>query len=146
MWARGAWCVWFAVLCWASTAQAQPAAAPATTPTAPTGLIDITLQSRVWLEPTGDLTIEQVVQREAEFAPLTSHQAFQLRGAALWMRFELPELDPSQRWYLMLDGGAFTDRAYFHQQDAANSWRVQVAGFERWGPGGVRQPLIVAGL
>jgi diguanylate cyclase (GGDEF)-like protein len=128
MWARGAWCVWFAVLCWAGTAQAQPAAAPAATPAAPAGLIDITLQSRVWLEPTGDLTIEQVVQREAEFAPLTSHQAFQLRGAALWMRFELPELDPSQRWYLMLDGGAFTDRAYFHQQDAANSWRVQVSG------------------
>src|SRR5690606_29570530 len=47
---------------------------------------------------------------------------------ALWMRFELPELDPAQRWYLMLDGGAFTDRANFHQANPTQGWREQAAG------------------
>ncbi len=117
------WTGWLlACLCWAGQVQAQPATQT------PDSLRDITLDSRVWLDPTGTRTIEQVAGQAADFEPLASTRAFQLRGAALWMRFELPELDPSRRWYLMLDGGAFTDRASFHQADAAQGWREQVAG------------------
>lgn len=112
---------WLAVLllvgiCWASMAQASAS------------LRDLTLQSSILLDPAGQQTIEQVVEQEAAFEALASPRAFQLKGAALWMRFEVPELDPTQRWYLMLDGGAFTDRAHFYQADPAKGWREQVAG------------------
>ena len=109
-------------LCWTSQAKAQP-----DTQASP-GLRDITLQSRILLDPTGEQSIEDVVANEAALEPLTSSRAFQLHGAALWMRFELPELDPAQRWYLMLDGGAFTDRAHFHQAGPTPGWKEQVAG------------------
>lgn len=120
-----AWCV--ATLMWAGAAQAQTD----TTSTSPGGQIDITLQGRIWLDPTAQADIDAVVAREADFTALDRHQAFQLRGAALWMRFDLPALDPGRRWFLMLDGGAFTDRADFLQRGAGGEWKRQVAGDHR---------------
>jgi diguanylate cyclase (GGDEF)-like protein len=112
--------------CWTTSAMAQPSTEPATLETG--NLRDITQQARFLLDPSSEQSIEQVTAQEADFEPLAGARAFQLKGAALWMRFELPELDPAQRWYLMMDGGAFTDRAHFHQADPAGGWKTQMAG------------------
>jgi GGDEF domain-containing protein len=127
---RTLWIRWLLLLsivglCWAGLAQAQAPVDPASAAKAPT---DITLASQIWLDTTGELPLEAVLAREAEFEPMDSHGAIQLNGAALWMRFDLPALDPSRRWYLMLEGAAFIDRATLHQPGAAPALQQQVAG------------------
>ncbi|MFN3494475.1 MAG: 7TM diverse intracellular signaling domain-containing protein [Hydrogenophaga sp.] len=125
LWVRCVVACWAVTLLWTGAALAQT---PPDTAAANTSQIDITLQSRFWLDPTAEADIDAVVARDADFTALDQHQAFQLRGAALWMRFDLPALDPGKRWYLMLDGGAFTDSADFLQRGADQSWKRQVAG------------------
>jgi diguanylate cyclase (GGDEF)-like protein len=98
---------------------------------AATGGQDVTLQSRYWLDPTGQADIGTVAQLpDAQLQPMAQQRSFKLGGGALWMRLELPTLGPAQRWFLMLDSSAFTDHASLYQPGAngASGWRSQHAG------------------
>jgi diguanylate cyclase (GGDEF)-like protein len=89
---------------------------------------DITLQAQYWIDTTGQATIEQVAGGAARLQPMVERKALPLSGGALWLRFDLTRLDNSRRWYLLLNGGAFLDRASVFTQGADGAWRAQHAG------------------
>ncbi len=93
------------------------------------GEIDVTLQARHWVDPSGSLTIDDVARRPAgDFEAMEGYQNFQLAGAALWLRLELPPRDTARRWYLMLSAGAFTNRATLYTANPSGAWTAQHAG------------------
>jgi len=90
---------------------------------------DITLQSRYWIDESGRMTIQEVAAGTgAQLQPMNRHRAFPLGSAALWMRLDLPALDTSHRWYLLLSGAAFINRASLFWQQADGGWLEQRAG------------------
>ena len=90
---------------------------------------DITLRSHYWIDESGQMTIRDVAQgAEAKLQPMDRHRAFPLGAAVLWMRLELPPLDPSTRWYILLSGAAFIDRASLYTVGADGAWHEQRAG------------------
>ncbi|NML42777.1 diguanylate cyclase [Ramlibacter sp. G-1-2-2] len=88
---------------------------------------EITLQGRYWIDPTGTATIADVAGGAAQLQPFERHRAFMLGQAALWMRFDLPALDAGHRWYVLLPGSPFIDRASLFTS-ADGQWREQHAG------------------
>ncbi len=91
--------------------------------------VDVTLQTQFWVDPTGNASVEEVVARPAsDFQAMERYRPFDLAGAALWVRLELPALDAGRRWYLVLSAAAFTDRATFHALGPDGQWAVQQAG------------------
>lgn len=99
---------------------AAQAAAPAT---------DITLQARFWIDDSGQASLDDAMRQPADdFQPMGHYRTFDLSGAALWLRLDLPVLDASRRWYLALSAAAFTDRATLHAPGAQGQWTVQQAG------------------
>jgi len=109
--------------CWACAAMlwAQPALAEP-----PEG--DITLQARYWIDPTGQADIRQAAADPARLQPFDRYQSIPLGTGALWMRFDLPTLDARQRWYLLLTGAAFLNRATLYTPAPDGSWSEQRAG------------------
>ena len=90
---------------------------------------DITLQSQVFLDVTGQLTVDQINQRPAsDLLSLDRYQSFALGEGALWLRLSLPPMPPTQDWYVLMDASAFIDRATLHQGDGLGGWIVQQAG------------------
>jgi two-component system, sensor histidine kinase LadS len=89
---------------------------------------DITPQAQYWIDASGKATIEQVAAGAAQLQPMVKQQAFALNGGALWLRFDLSAIDPSRRWYLLLNGGAFLDRASVFSQGPDGAWRPQHSG------------------
>ncbi|MBA2962987.1 MULTISPECIES: sensor domain-containing diguanylate cyclase [Ramlibacter] len=89
---------------------------------------DITVQGRYAFDPGGQASVEAVAGGALPLQRLDRHRAFALGTGALWMRFELPVLDPAQRWYLLLSGSPFIDRASLFTADAGGRWREQRAG------------------
>ncbi|MDP2406980.1 MAG: 7TM diverse intracellular signaling domain-containing protein [Hydrogenophaga sp.] len=90
---------------------------------------DVTLRAHYWVDPTGEAGIDTVAQAPAaQFQPMAGHRTFKLGDAALWMRLDLPAMDPAQRWFLMLDSSAFTDHASFFQPRPGGGWQEQRAG------------------
>lgn len=106
-----------ALLAWLAAAAAAPAWAQEG---------DITLQGEYWIDASGRGSIEDA--SAAQLQPLERHRPFALGGAALWMRFRLPALDPAQRWHLLLSGAPFINRASLFTQDNDGRWREQRAG------------------
>lgn len=101
---------------------------PSLTHAAP-GASGLALQSHYWVDTTGGASIDAVSQPQGpSFQPMVTQRTFSLGQGALWLRLELPQLDTAQRWFLMLDGSAFTDHASFFQQDPAGGWQAQHAG------------------
>jgi diguanylate cyclase (GGDEF)-like protein len=93
------------------------------------GAQGVTAQSRYWIDTTGQASVDDVARLPVDqFLPMAQQRSFTLGDGALWLRLELPALDPAQRWLLMLDGSAFTDQASLFQPDAAAGWRAQHAG------------------
>lgn len=88
---------------------------------------EITLQGSYWIDPTGNATIDDVTRGAARLQPFEKHRAFALGPAALWLRFDLPALDASHRWYLLVSGSPFIDRASLFAR-VGNNWREQRAG------------------
>ncbi len=85
---------------------------------------DITLQSRYWIDESGVMSIQEVTNIEAaKLQPMDRHRAFPLGAAALWMRLDLPALDASRRWYLLLSGAPFIDRASLFSQGPNGLWQ-----------------------
>lgn len=110
-------CLWLA--CWPGPSLAASPSAEA----------DVTLQAQQWVDPSGDLGIDAVVERAGgRFEPLDTLRSFDLGQGALWLRLDLPALDPAQRWYLMLSAAAFTDAATLYTPAAHGQWTQQSAG------------------
>ena len=93
------------------------------------GEIDITLQARHWIDPSGSLDIDEVARRPVEdFAAMERYRSFRLDGGVLWLRLELPERDAARRWYLTLSAAAFTNRATLYTAGPSGAWTSQQAG------------------
>ncbi|QHE77602.1 sensor domain-containing diguanylate cyclase [Hydrogenophaga sp. PBL-H3] len=107
--------LWIAL--WPDLARASP------------GETDVTLQARHWTDPTGGLGIDEVVRRPTgDFEAMERYRSFQLDGAALWLRLDLPQRDAGRRWYLMLSAAAFTNRATLYTASPSGVWTAQQAG------------------
>lgn len=90
---------------------------------------DITLQSRYWVDESGRATIAEVADgKGTALQPMDRYRAFSLGTSALWMRFDLPAVESPQRWYLLLSGGAFVNRASLFWKGADGHWQEQQAG------------------
>jgi diguanylate cyclase (GGDEF)-like protein len=89
---------------------------------------EITLQGQYWIDESGRMSIQEVAGGGAKLQPMDRYRAFQLGNAALWMRFDLPALEPSRRWYLLLSGAAFINRASLYAQRPDGAWQEQRAG------------------
>lgn len=90
---------------------------------------DVTLQSRYWIDEAGQMSIQEVAgSGAAKLQPMDRHRAFPLGASALWMRFDLPALNASHRWYLLLSGAAFINRASLFSQGPDGGWQEQRAG------------------
>lgn len=88
---------------------------------------DITLRSQYWLDAGARATIQDV-ERTAQLQPMERHQSFALDGAVLWMRLDLPALDPGHQWYLTIPSAAYVNRASLFTRDAQGHWQEQKAG------------------
>ncbi|MGE0497456.1 MAG: 7TM diverse intracellular signaling domain-containing protein [Ramlibacter sp.] len=89
----------------------------------------ITTQTSFWIDRAGRATLDEVRQLPADtLQPLGQSRSFELDRGALWLRFDTPALDASRRWYLMLEGAAFTDSATFYQRAPGGEWTRQDAG------------------
>jgi len=92
---------------------------------------DLTLQSRYWIDPTGEAAINTVAQLpDAQLQPMDHHQSFQLGRGTLWMRLDLPAMGASGHRFLVLDSSAFTDHASLFQPgtEGTGTWLGQHAG------------------
>ncbi|MDE2606617.1 MAG: diguanylate cyclase [Burkholderiales bacterium] len=89
---------------------------------------DITLQGRYWIDPSGQATIAQVAGGTAKLESTPSRHDFHLGDSALWVHLDLPRLDPSHDWFLMLTGAAFVDHASLFVRGADGLWQEQKAG------------------
>jgi len=90
---------------------------------------DITLQSRYWIDESGQMSVQEVAgSGVAKLRAMDRHRAFPLGASALWMRLDLPALDASRRWYLLLSGAPFINHASLFSQGADGIWQEQRAG------------------
>lgn len=91
---------------------------------------NLPLQARYWIDPSAQATIAQVSGEDIgrQFRLLEGQRTFQLEGGALWLQLELPVMTGGQRWYVMLTGAAFLNRASLFSAAPDGSWREQHAG------------------
>ena len=90
---------------------------------------DLTLSSRYWIDASGAQRVDEVAAQPPDtLAAMDQFRSFKLGDAALWMRLDLPPLDPSQRWYLLLSAAAFTNEVDLYQREADGGWARQRAG------------------
>ncbi|MGE0332927.1 MAG: 7TM diverse intracellular signaling domain-containing protein [Ramlibacter sp.] len=90
---------------------------------------DVTASARYWVDNAGNAAVNDVARLPpASFKPMAGAAPFDVGRGALWLRYELPGLDASRRWYLMVEGPAFLNQATLYQRDAAGAWRAQQAG------------------
>lgn len=98
---------------------------------------NIISQTRYWIDPDGQASIEQVqgLAQDA-FQSMEKSRSFELTNGALWLRYDLPALEATRRWYMLLEGPSYTNRATLYQQDAQGHLQVQQAGdhlpMSRW--------------
>jgi two-component system, sensor histidine kinase LadS len=115
------WLMALTACLWAGLAQAETEGGQ--------GDADITLQSRYWIDTSGQASIDEVAAQPADaFQSMEAIRSFRLNGGALWMRLDLPRLDPARRWYLAMDESAFTDLATLYQAGPEAGWQVQQSG------------------
>lgn len=113
---------WLRLLALAALAAAGPGAWAAT------GELDVTLDSHYWIDASGKASIEDVAAGTAALRPMERHQAFPLGQAALWMRLDLPSVDPARRWFIAVSGAAYINRVSLYAQDGSGRWSEQHAG------------------
>ena len=89
----------------------------------------MTAQTRYWEDTSGRASLDDVRSLpSAQLLEMGRARSFKLRDGALWIRLDLPALDPSLRWYLAMAESAFTHRVDFFQSDAEGVWQQQQAG------------------
>jgi diguanylate cyclase (GGDEF)-like protein len=87
-------------------------------------------QSLYWVDPTGQLTVQEVEARQDElpFAVRTAeHRLLLPDGAALWVRFDAQARDNHSRWELELARSG-TDRISLYHRLSNGEWKAQHAG------------------
>lgn len=90
---------------------------------------DITSQVRHWIDPQGRADIQEVAELPGERWETSGRaRTFAVPEGALWLAHDLPPLDPSRRWYVVLSGAAFINQVACFQRDAGGLWRMQHAG------------------
>jgi two-component system, sensor histidine kinase LadS len=90
---------------------------------------ELTLTSRYWIDTAGDQTVDEVAsQPTGTLVAMDQFRSFQLGSSALWMRLDLPPLDTSQRWYLLLSAAAFTNQVSLYSKGPDGTWTEQRAG------------------
>ena len=94
------------------------------------GSHDLGPASEYWVDFTGSADIQAVSKlRPEELLPLDSTRRFQLGDqGALWVRLTLPDRDPAERWFIVLDGSTVIEQASAYQPDGKGAWRIQQAG------------------
>lgn len=89
----------------------------------------ITPDTRYWIDPQGQATIDEVLRLPPDaLQAMERPRTFEINRGALWLRYEVPALDTARRWYLVLEGGAFTNRATLYTPGTGGTWQVQTAG------------------
>lgn len=89
----------------------------------------VTTDTRYWVDAQGQATLEDVTRLPIEAVQaLERPRSFEIGLGALWLRYEVPALDPARPWYLVLEGGAFTNRATLYTPRPDGQWTAQVAG------------------
>lgn len=118
------------LMLWGFLAQSLPASALAQDTKALASGSEVTLQAQFWVDPTGASRIDQITLTAPDsFQRMAQYRSFALsKGAALWMRIELPAMDSQERWFLKLSSGTFIDQVSAFQQSAAGVWTQQKAG------------------
>ena len=90
---------------------------------------DVTASARYWVDTGGGAGIDAVASLPPDaFQPMAGAAPFHVGRGALWLRYEPPALDAARRWYLMVEGPAFMNRATMHQRDGTGAWHTQQAG------------------
>ncbi len=90
---------------------------------------NVTSQMRYWIDTKGQANLKDVLALVPQTLDvLEKPRAFELPTGALWLRYELPVLDPQHQWYLLMDGPSYTNRTFFYQQDISGQWQIQRAG------------------
>ena len=97
-------------------------AAFASNATAVPGEGDISLQGQYWIDESAKAGIQDVAERGAATLKPMERRPFQLGTGAMWLRFDIPSLDPAHRWYMLLSGAAFYNRASLFTQGADGQW------------------------
>lgn len=86
-------------------------------------------QTHYWIDTEGQATISQIQKLAPNaFQLMGKPRSFELIKGALWLRYDLPALEASRRWYLLLEGPSYTNRATLYQQDPQGQWQMQQAG------------------
>lgn len=93
-----------------------------------TGEGDITRDSRYAIEPGGRLSVQEVAGGALRLQPFDQHRSMSLGPSVLWMRLDLPALNPAHRWYVVLTGSAYINRASLFTLGPDGTWQEQVAG------------------
>ena len=89
----------------------------------------VTTLSSYWVDPVGTASLADVQQLPGgTFQKLDRPHAFELDHGALWLQLEIPALNPAKRWYLVVEGAAFTDLATLYLQTPGGKWARQDAG------------------
>lgn len=89
----------------------------------------VTTLTSFWVDPLGSASLDDVRQLPGDrFQKLEERQAFELNGGALWLQLETPKLSPTKRWFLVLEGAAFTDLATLYVLAPHGQWTRQDAG------------------
>lgn len=89
----------------------------------------IIAQTHYWIDVDGQTTFAQVqALPRNSFQLMGTPRSFELIKGALWLRYDLPVLEVNRRWYLLLEGPSYTNRATLYQQDVQGQWHMQEAG------------------
>lgn len=103
---------------------------------APPQTIDLAGRASVWLDASAAATVAMArdAGQRGEMRPYRDGESHVLGHGALWLRLDLPALDPRQRWFLQVEFNAL-DHVEFHPSADAGAV-VQEAGdrlpLSRW--------------
>jgi len=92
--------------------------------------VSLDQRSTYWVDPTGQLTVQEVDARQQSlpFVPRANDLRLRLpEGSALWVRFDVDMRDSSAHWELELARSG-TDAVSLYHRQADGSWKAQHAG------------------
>jgi hypothetical protein len=114
---------WASCLHWRLASQGRP-------PRRPRSGEFVTPHTRYWIDHApASATIDEVLRLPPDaLHAIERPRSFEIDRGALWLRYDVPALDTARRWYLVLEGGAFTNRATLYTPGVGGAWQVQEAG------------------
>jgi diguanylate cyclase (GGDEF)-like protein len=123
------WGMLLATMLWSACAHAQPGAWPPTTLGDGTTTLNAQALARVWEDPQGTATIEQVSRAAGRFQPGEADAIYPFGpGGALWLHYRLVREPNSRHAWLLAFPSPVLDYVSVWQQDAKGVWRSQTGG------------------